>query len=297
MNTYVVKIDLALSAKLEADLLNQGFELSRPLHTVFQAKKKGVSCTLYTSGKLTVQGKDKGEFIEFYLEPLIGDFSYTHPTATADTHPHIGIDEAGKGDFFGPLVIAGVYADEAGIKKLIELGVQDSKRINDKIIDKLAPLIIKDFSHSIVRLNPKKYNELYQSFGNLNRLLAWGHATAIEELHKRTGCKNVLIDQFASESVVETALQRKKIDITLVQRHKGEEDPVVAAASILARHGFVHGIDQLGQQIGFDLPKGASALVIKAGRRLVQAKGPEILGDVAKLHFKTKQEILQQTLC
>ncbi len=299
MNTYVVKIDLSLSAKLEADLQNQGFSLSKPLHTVFQAKKKGVSCTLYLSGKLTVQGKDKGEFIEFYLEPLIGDFSYTHPAAavSADMHAHIGIDEAGKGDFFGPLVIAGVYADEDGIKKLVEMGAADSKRINDRLIDKLAPQIMKAFDYSIIRLNPKKYNELYESFGNLNRLLAWGHATAIEELHQKTGCNQALIDQFAAESVVETALQRKKLDITLTQRHKGEEDPVVAAASILARHGFVHGLDKLGKEIDFDLPKGAGHLVIKAGRRLVNAKGPQILGDVAKLHFKTRQEVLQQTLC
>ena len=297
MKPYVVKIDLSLSAKLEADLQNQGFTLSQPPHTVFQAKKKGISCTLYTSGKLTVQGKDSAELIEFYLEPLIGDFSYTHPHAETDMHARIGIDEAGKGDFFGPLVIAGVYADEAGIKKLIEMGATDSKRINDKVIGKLAPQIMKTFDHSIVRLNPKKYNELYQSFGNLNRLLAWGHATAIEELHKKTGCKHVLIDQFASESVVETALQRKKLDLSLTQRHKGEEDPVVAAASILARHAFVHGLDKLGQEIDFNLPKGASHLVIKAGKRLVTAHGPQILGDVAKLHFKTKQEILQQTLC
>ena len=297
MKPYVVTIDLSLSAKLEALVKMQGFDLTTPLHTVFQAKKKGLTCTLYTSGKLTVQGKNSPEFIEFHLEPLIGNFSFTHPGADADLNPKIGIDEAGKGDFFGPLIVAGVYADEKGIKTLVDMGVQDSKKINDKVIDKLAPKIAKAYDHILVRIFPKKYNELYQNFGNLNHLLGWGHATAIEQLHQKTGCQKALIDQFASESVVERALQKKKLKIDLDQRHRGEEDPVVAAASILARYDFLKGLDKLSREIGFDLPKGASRIVVNAGKRLVSARGPSILEEVSKLHFKTRQDILQQTLC
>src|SRR5580693_626798 len=109
MNTFVATIDLALADKLREDLVGQGFELTKPPYTLFSAQKTGVSCTLYTSGKLTVQGKGKDEFIAFYLEPeILKKLAYTHPELGVDMTARIGIDEAGKGDFFGPLCIAGV---------------------------------------------------------------------------------------------------------------------------------------------------------------------------------------------
>lgn len=293
MTAFVTKIDLDLSEKIKNDLLDQGFELSTPPYTVFMAKKKGVSCTLYQSGKLMVQGKDKNDFISFYLEPeILKEFSFSYPETLVDSTARIGIDEAGKGDFFGPLCIAGVYADEAGIKKLLDLGVRDSKRMRDKEIVALASEIKSLFPHSLVRLFPEKYNELYGKFKNLNSMLAWGHSTAIEELVEKTGCKTVIIDQFAGEHVVENALKRKKLEVSLTQRHYGEEDPVVAAASILARTGFVEGIDSLGKMVEMTLPKGASSQVIAAGKRVVLRHGKEILGKVAKLHFKTTGAVL-----
>lgn len=293
MNSFVTKIDLALAGKLKEDLLDQGFELSTPPYTLFSAKKQGVSCTLYTSGKLMVQGKGKEEFIAFYLEPeILKNLSYTHPHADLDLTPRIGIDEAGKGDFFGPLCIAGVYADAAGVEKLRELGVRDSKTMQDKVIIALASKIRSNFPHSIIRINPLKYNELYEKFKNLNHLLAWGHATAIEELVQNTGCRKVIIDQFASEHVVENALKRKALEVELTQRHRGEEDLVVAAASILARAAFVDGIDQLGRMIETTLPKGASSLVVKAGKKIVAQHGKDILNKLGKLHFKTLNDIL-----
>ncbi len=293
MNSFVTKIDLALADKLKNDLLDQGFELSNPPYTVFSGKKKGVSCTLYSSGKLMVQGKEKKDFIQFYLEPeILKNLSFSHPEILIDQTPRIGIDEAGKGDFFGPLCIAGVYADEKGIQKLIEMGVRDSKTMNDKRIIALASQIRSYFPHSIVSLHPAKYNELYAKFKNLNSLLAWGHATAIEELVLSTGCKNVIIDQFASEHVVENALTRKKIEVDLTQRHYGEEDPVVAAASLLARTAFVEGIDNLGKMVSMTLPKGASPLVIATGKKLLVKFGNEMLTKVGKRHFKTLDAIL-----
>lgn len=118
MNTFVATIDLALAAKLQTDLREQGFELTKPPYTIFSAQKQGISCTLYTSGKITVQGKGKDDFIAYYLEPeILKSLAYTYPESGVDMTPHIGVDEAGKGDFFGPLCIAGVQADEEGIKK------------------------------------------------------------------------------------------------------------------------------------------------------------------------------------
>ena len=206
--------------------------------------------------------------------------------------PHIGIDESGKGDFFGPLCIAGVQADEEKIKELLKIGVRDSKQISDSVIRKLSAQIKKACPHAIVFISPKKYNELYASFHNLNKLLAWGHATAIGELVTKTGCTTVTIDQFASEHVVKNALKQKQIEVELTQRHRAEADPVVAAASILARAAFLEGLEHLGKQFEMELPKGASQQVIKTGKALVKKFGPQILEQIAKLHFKTKEEIL-----
>ncbi len=290
---FVATIYVGLAEKLRQELLDQGFEITHPAYTLFSAQKKGVSCTLYNSGKLTVQGKGKEEFIKFYLEPeILQSLAFSYPETQVDMAARIGIDEAGKGDFFGPLCIAGVFATEYHIKELLKIGVKDSKKMNDKAIIVLSQKIKKICPHSIVRISPKRYNEMYANFRNLNRLLAWGHATAIFELVTRTQCTNVIIDQFASEDVVLSALKQKKVEVNLTQRHKAESDPVVAAASILARSSFVEGIDQLGADIGFELPKGASSQVLAAGKKLVAKFGRDILNTVAKMHFKTANEVL-----
>ncbi|HSX03156.1 MAG TPA: ribonuclease HIII [Rhabdochlamydiaceae bacterium] len=290
---FVKTIDLKLAGKLKEDLIAQGFEITIPPYTLFAAKKKGVSCTLYTSGKLTVQGKDKAEFISFYLEPeILKDLSFTYPETEVDLTEHIGIDEAGKGDFFGPLCIAGVCAGGDTLKKLLELGVRDSKQLSDSTILKLSTRIKSTAPHHVVRISPKKYNELYSSFRDLNKLLAWGHSAAIEELVKNTQCKKVVIDQFASEHVVENALKKKHLEVELTQRHRGEEDPVVAAASILARAAFLEGMERLSQMAGMELPKGAAQQVIDAGKRLVAKQGEAALENYAKLHFKTLDKVL-----
>lgn len=290
---FVTQIDTALGQKLKKDLAARDFELSAPPYTLFAAKKKGISCTLYESGKLVVQGKDKDEFIEFYLEPeVLKTFDYTHKETAIINHTHIGIDESGKGDFFGPLCIAGVYADKAGVEKLLELGVQDSKRMNDRAIEKMARQIRDHFDHHSVRINPAKYNELYEKFGNLNHLLAWGHSAAIEALVQSTGCKSVIIDQFANERVVLNAIERKGLQIDLTQRHRGEEDPVVAAASILARDLFVSSLTKLEKEFDCELPKGASAKTKQAAKAFVRRHGAASLPQVAKMHFKTAREIL-----
>ncbi|PCI96143.1 ribonuclease HIII [Candidatus Aerophobetes bacterium] len=291
---FVTTINLSLASKLKGDLEEQGFELKKPVYTVFQAKKKGVSLTLYESGKLMVQGKNKHEFITYYLEPeILQDLAYSYPEKNVEMHERIGVDEAGKGDYFGPLCIGGLYVNgEEDITKLLKMGVKDSKRINDDKILKLAKEIKKSFKYSVVRIFPKRYNEMYNTFHNLNQMLAWGHASAIEKLVEDTGCSSAIIDQFASEHVVEKALSRKSVEINLVQRHKGEEDPVVAGASILARASFVEGLDELKEQFALKLPKGASAQVIDAAKIAVIKHGETILQDVAKLHFKTTEQVL-----
>lgn len=294
-STFVATVDTALGPKMISDLTEQGFEMTKPQYTLFSAKKKGLSCTLYTSGKLTVQGKEMGQFIEFYLEPtILKTFTYTYNEveSTQDTIPHIGIDESGKGDFFGPLCVAGVYAGDDDIAALKKMGVRDSKTMNEASIKKVAKMIMGKFAYQIVKINPAKYNELIIQFGNLNKLLAWGHATAIEQLVAKTNCKNVIIDQFANEHVVITALKRKNLQLNLTQRHRGEEDLVVAAASILARYAFVTALEDFKKTYNMEFPKGASARTIAAGKEFIREHGREQLGSVAKLHFKTLDSII-----
>lgn len=291
--TFVTTVSIEIAEKLKQDLINQDFEITTPPHTIFSAKKKGVSCTLYQSGKLMVQGKNMAEFMEFYLEPqILGTFNFTYQELEIDQTPRIGIDESGKGDFFGPLCIAGVYAEGSSIAQLKKLGVKDSKTLSDSSIVKIGNKIRSEYVHHAVKINPAKYNELYAQFKNLNHLLAWGHATTIEQLVARTQCSNVIIDQFADESVVIRALQRKKMNIDLSQRHRGEEDLVVAAASILARQTFIEGLAQLSEKYKMELPKGASAKTIEIGRKLVREYGGEVLEHLGKMHFKTLDAIL-----
>jgi ribonuclease HIII len=292
---FSTRLDLKLAQKLENDLRNQGFTLSRPPYTLFQAKKKNISCTLYESGSLTVQGKDKDEFLEFYLEPeILKTFSYTHSHVELNLEPRIGVDEAGKGDFFGPLCVTAFYAGSDEIQKLHEMGVKDSKRMSDDSVIRLAAKLRKSFLHVTVRISPQKYNELYQSFHNLNRLLGWGHATAIVELARKTSCSKIVIDQFADESVVENAVKRKGMELHLEQRTKAESDPVVAAASICARASFLEGLKNLSEETGIELPKGASARVIVIGKKIVRQFGVDMLKRLTKVHFKTYAEVLQE---
>lgn len=291
---FVTSVDTKIAERLKSDLIGQGFEITQPVHTLFSAKKKGVSCTLYQSGKLMVQGKEMKEFIEFYLEPqILGDFKFTYQELEIDTKARIGIDESGKGDFFGPLCIAGVQAEGVAITQLAKIGVKDSKALSDKSIVKIGNKIRSEYVHHIVKINPAKYNQLYAQFKNLNHLLAWGHATTIEQLVTRTECHEVIVDQFADERVVLRALQRKKMDVSLTQRHRAEEDLVVAAASILARQAFLEALDHLSEKYKIKIPKGASSEVVKVGRMLVKEYGSEVLEQVGKMHFKTLDAILK----
>ncbi len=292
MNGYSLNFNLELREKLSYDLEGQGFEFTHPQYTYFQAKKPGLTVTLYQSGKLMVQGKGANDFVQFYLEPqLLQSIVLTHPHAHVDKTARIGVDEAGKGDFFGPLCIASVYGGEKEIEALIEIGVKDSKTMQDSTIRKMADKIKKAVPYHVVRIGPAKYNEIYPKFGNLNLLLAWGHATAIEALVTETNCKRALVDQFSDRPHVMTALKRKGIDIDLEQRTKAESDPVVAAASILARDAFLAGMEKLSKDCGTELPKGASAKVTKTGVSLAKEHGLDFLNSVAKTHFKTLKEI------
>ena len=205
----------------------------------------------------------------------------------------IGIDESGKGDYFGPLVIAAVFVDSTTQGELRLMEVRDSKKISDGRVLEMAPDIKTICPHSVIAIGPQKYNELYAKIKNLNRLLAWGHAKALETLLERgITCERAISDQFGDERLILSALQEKGQKITLEQRPKAESDLAVAAASILARAEFLIRLKRLSSEVGTTLPKGASPAVELAAKMVVKKHGQERLGSVAKLHFKTTKAVL-----
>ncbi len=277
-----------------------GYDFETKPHALYSARKGKLNVTVYQKGpKVLVQGKDTEDFVRFTLEPaVLGEARLGYEEVLEPEHfePHFGIDESGKGDFFGPLVIAGVYTDARIARQLIDAGVTDSKRIGSAAkIRKLAAVIRETPGClcEVVSIGPERYNEMHASFGNLNRLLAWGHARVIEKLHSaRPDCPRALSDQFARAEVLEKALKQKGLAIHLDQRTKGESDPAVAAASILARERFVDWMDKTSSACGVTLPLGASDAVIQAGRDLVSKHGRDALGRAAKLHFRTTAAVL-----
>ncbi len=209
----------------------------------------------------------------------------------------IGIDESGKGDYFGPLVIAAVFVDATTQGELALMEVRDSKKISDGRVLEMAPDIKTICPHSVVAIGPQKYNELYAKIKNLNRLLAWGHAKALENLLERgVTCARAISDQFGDERLILNALQEKGRKIVLEQRTKAESDLAVAAASILARAEFLIRLKRLSDDIGTTLPKGASPAVELAGKMIVKKHGKERLATVAKLHFKTTKAVLGELM-
>ena len=209
-----------------------------------------------------------------------------------ETAGWIGIDESGKGDYFGPLVVAGVYLSPQLAQEVLRLGVRDSKKLSDRRAREIAQMLSSKVSSSVVAIGPSRYNELYEKMKNLNRILAWGHARVLENLLQRVDCPRALSDQFGDERFILQALLKKGRNIRLEQRPKAESDPAVAAASILARAEFLNRLDQLSRKTGLPLPKGASKSVEEAGRKLVQRDGEKGLLEVAKWHFRTTRAIL-----
>src|SRR5436305_3074737 len=189
MNSYTHALTKDQATELRALLEELGFEFSAKQYTLFFAQKNKLSVAVYEKGpKVLIQGKGVEEFVQFELEPkILGEakLGYEEVHTPEMFEPHFGVDESGKGDFFGPLVIAGVYADRGIARKLIDAGVQDSKRItSDARIRAFAETIRNSTAALIetVLIGSERYNELYQKFGNLNKLLGCGHACVIESL-------------------------------------------------------------------------------------------------------------------
>jgi ribonuclease HIII len=299
ITSYTAALSDAQAKALQIWLRTHGYEFREVPYARFAAAKEKVNVVYYESNKLVVQGKGTQEFVEFVLEPQIlreARLGYETVLNPELLLPRLGVDESGKGDFFGPLCIAGVYVNESIVRSWKEAGIRDSKQIgSDKTIATLAEKIrtTPGCVSTVVPIGNEAYNRLFRKMHSVNTLLAWGHARVIENLltqrHRMEPPPvRAISDQFAtSKEVIAKALMGLGRDIELVQRHKAESDLAVAAASILARNEFVVRLANLGKQYGMHFPKGASAAVDAAAKDFVAKFGAPFLDKVAKTHFRT----------
>lgn len=299
MNSHTCVLSKEHATALRTWLQDHGYKFREVPYAVFAAEKDKTNVVYYQSGKLVIQGKGTREFIEFVLEPEILKEARLGYEAVLDPElllPRMGVDESGKGDFFGPLCIAGVYINEQVIQAWKDVGIRDSKNISsDARIRDLAELIQKTPGcvTSVVAIGNEAYNRLYGKMRSVNTILAWGHARVIENLMGQRYRMNpapvrAISDQFASsKDVVAKALMSLGREIELVQKHRAEADLAVAAASILARNEFVRRLGTLEKELGVRLPKGASAAVDAAAKEIVEKQGVDVLGKIAKMHFRT----------
>jgi ribonuclease HIII len=304
LTSYTCKLTDEQASALDAALRARNWKSRTVPYARFAFESDKANIVFYPAkqrrdGKLVVQGKGTQEFIEFLLEPEIlkqAKLGYETILNPELLLPRIGVDESGKGDFFGPLSIAGVYINENVIKAWQGAGIRDSKNISsDKKIAELAEKIRKTPGCVVntVVIGNEAYNRLYARMKSVNAILAWGHARVIENLMGQRHQMNpvpvkAISDQFASsKDVVAKALMTLGREIELVQRHKAEEDLAVAAASILARDGFVKGLTKLEKQFNLEFPKGASSAVDEAAKKFVTEHGADNLSKIAKVHFRT----------
>src|SRR6266478_1084949 len=299
LTSHTYKLTDEQSAALKNLLEERHYKFREVPYARFAAEKEKTNVVCYESGKLVVQGKGTQEFIEFVLEPEIlkearlGYETLLNPELLL---PRLGVDESGKGDFFGPLCVAGAYINEKVVNLWKDSGIRDSKNISsDKRIKELAELIrdTRGCVTTVVPIGNEAYNRLYAKMKSVNTMLAWGHARVIENLMGQKHRMNpppvrAISDQFASnKAVVAKALMTLGREIELAQKHRAEEDLAVAAASILARNEFVTRLGALEKQFGLKLPKGASAAVDAAAKEFIAKHGAENLPKVAKMHFRT----------
>ena len=301
MNVFSVKFNLSNQTELRSFLYENGAEFFSQNYTIFKAKIKSITIVLYESGKLVIQGKNIDSFVDKlnkifalsddFVSEVLDTGKKDIETEVKNYDEYIGVDESGKGDFFGPLVIAGVRVTQENRQFFINLGIKDSKKLDDKTIKELAIEIQTKAVYSIVTINPLKYNELYGKFKNLNKLLAWGHARVIENILEKAPCEYALSDKFADESLIKNALMKKGRNIILDQKIKAESDIAVASASVLARYQFVEKIESLSKMYNVNLPKGASNIVLQQAKEFCKKYSKDELINIAKLHFKTFLQI------
>jgi ribonuclease HIII len=244
--------------------------------------------------KQILQGNSELEIYKELNELLFGNKLLNNKSEDEiNFKEYIGTDESGKGDYFGPLVIAAVYISDKTKNELEKIGVKDSKLISDnniKILESKIKKIIEG-NFEMIQINPEKYNYLYESFKNLNKVMAWAHSKAIANLLLNVKCSNVISDKFGDEKLIKDELSKKNIEVNLYQTTKGERFTAVAAASILARAKVVDWFNVKSREVGFNIPKGGGEAVTLAAKRVNEQFDDKYLMKMIKFHFKNSKSI------
>lgn len=285
-------------------ILNQnGYEISEPELSQYNynadiSNSEGkVKLLVYFSNKgnkVTLQGNKELAIYQRVYNLIFGENLFqSEKSISAEPESYIGTDESGKGDYFGPLIVAAVFTDKSVSKRLKALGVKDSKELPDYSISSIAAGIrkLEGCIFSTVVINPEKYNVLYEKMGNLNRLLGWAHAKALENILSKKIVPLAISDKFGNEKYIQTSLQELGKKLILLQETKAEKYTAVAAASILARNEFNKWFYLMKQKQNLELPKGASNIVEEKAREIKNKYGAEVLKTLVKLHFKTTKKI------
>jgi ribonuclease HIII len=286
-------LDRARADAVRAAMQDLGwtFDATAPDYAVWSARLPAVRAVYYASGKLVLQGKDAARA----AEELFGEAPQAACGKRALKVPTVGSDEAGKGDFLGPLVVAAALVRPGQEALLAEYGVRDSKTMRDREAAEVATLLRQTVPFAVVSIAPPRYNELHKEMGaNLNRLLAWAHGRAIEDVLERPEAADaaaLVVDQFAKGPVLPRALLPLARAIPLEMRPRAEDNPAVAAASVLARDAFLAGLRRLGDGIGVPLAKGSGPPADQAARRVLAKGGRDLLAQVAKMHFKNAAKV------
>ncbi len=280
-------------------LAREGFVFEDRLYQEFLARRTGVAVNLYSNGKVVIGGNDQvliGSLREFVMslggEEVVKETRILEPLEIP--FPHIGTDEVGKGDYFGPLVVAGTLVLVEKVESLRLLGVKDSKTLSDNTIRNIASqirILLGQHRYEEISISPLEYNILYGKMQNVNKILGWAHASVIENLLAHgEDCKLALADQFGDPAYIQESLMNRGKSIELKQTHKAERDLAVAAASILARGRFLHDRERMCKDYNIVFPKGATD-VVAFGKKFVEEHGISALQHVAKLHFSTTMQI------
>ena len=285
------------------NLNESGYETSEPQSAQFNFNTDvsdlngKVKLLVYFSNrgnKVTIQGNKELALYQKVNDIVFGEKLFEQEnTNIIEPENYIGTDESGKGDYFGPLVVAAVLTDKTISKRLRNLGVKDSKELSDYSISHIAAEIKKldDCVFSTVVINPEKYNILYEKMGNLNRLLGWAHAKALENVLAIKSAPEAISDKFGNEKYIQSSLQKMGKGLILHQETKAEKYTAVAAASILARDEFNKWFFVIKKIENLDLPKGASSVVDEKAKEINNKYGIEVLKTLAKLHFKTTKKL------
>jgi ribonuclease HIII len=287
-------------------LTKESFHVSEPVKNEYSYQvsvsedKEKISLNVFfgkKGNKILLQGNKDLKLYKKVNDLIFGEKFISDDKPELElNYPYIGTDESGKGDYFGPLVVAGTYLTPETGKYLKSSGIRDSKELSDSQINQLAAEIkkVNKIVFDVILISPEKYNQLYEKMGNLNRLMGWAHARVIENLLGKCDASEVISDKFGSEKIILDALQQRGRSINLKQITKAEKFIAVAAASILARESVINWFKIQSRKYKIEIPKGSSTEVESVAKELYQKYGEDTLTKLVKLHFKTSNKVFNK---